>query len=81
MVVPSQFYCAFGKTSQNKGFHALGFVGPMSEPVLCIEAVSAFSCSVELNAPIAILRRGFTYDMILAQGYSILGKADPATEH
>jgi hypothetical protein len=53
----------------------------MSEPVLCIEAIGAFSCSVELNALTAILRRGFTYDMILAHGNSILGKADPTTEH
>jgi len=81
MVMPSRFYCAFAKIPQNKGLHAVGFVWPMSEPVLCIQAGGAFSCSVELNTPIAILRRGFTYDMILAQGYSILGKADPATEH
>jgi len=81
MVEPSQFYCAFAKTPQNKGFHAFGFAWPMSEPVLYIEAIDVFSCSVELKALTAILRRGFTYDMIWAHGNSILGKADPTTEH
>jgi hypothetical protein len=81
MVEPSQFYCAFIKIPQNKGFHAFGFAWPMSELVLCIDAIDVFSCSVELTALTAILRHGFTYDMILAHGNSILGKADPTTEH
>jgi hypothetical protein len=81
MVGLSQFYCEFAKTPQNKGFHAFDFVRPMSEPGLCAEAVGAFSCSVELKALTAILMRGFTYGMILALGNSILGKADPTTEH